>query len=412
MILRINILVMMVSSVLICPGFTQTDIVTIPFEQLRDFVRQQSPEMKLVIGQYDLTKIERKIDLQWSNPEIAFEHEKVKSDWDEEKEYAVTLEKSFSMPWVKALHRSSWNEQLKAAELKKESEFLQVLATIKSGYVRIKLYESQTQRLKNFERVVETASGIARDRLAEGAISGLEQQLIHMSMFNLKSHILKIGQDRRELLSEWKTSLGIEEGQGIQLVTPFEFKPFNTGKVDDYIAMFTTSIEYKRREYLQKAMKKRIQMAQASLLSEMRVFGGYKQVNTDYKGFVLGLSLPLPLLNKNGSQIQKEQIELTLLNAESDIYKKRVLGLLDAKLQTIEEYTSFFAENEQQLKAVDTVVENLTFSYREGWITLGDLLDGIQIYSESIESYYEQLSNYYSTIFQLEVLVAQDLLSL
>jgi hypothetical protein len=58
---------------------------------------------------------------------------------------------------------------------------------------------------------------------------------------------------------------------------------------------------------------------------------------------------------------------------------------------------------------IEEHVTDLALSYREGWIDLGDFLEGIRIYAEGIESYFDMLENYNNIVFELERLTEQEL---
>ena len=392
-------------------AYSQEDTITISFQELRDYAIAHSPEVKIIEQKYDLKVADSKLDLQWSNPEFEYEHEMVTDQSMRERELALTVGKHITTPWVYALQRSSWKDRLKAAEFEKESALLHFLAEIKSGYATIKLIESKTELLGHFQQVIQQASKIAKDRSDEGALSGLEQQLIQMSLFNLNGRLLRIKQEQRELENEWKTNLGLTSEQVINLSTSFEYKTINIEPINNYLSLIPKTPGFKQREKLQNTMQKRIRLAQASLLPEVHVFGGYKQVNTDFKGYVLGLSLPLPIMNLNRSQIFKERIHQNFVNIEFDVYKNRLTQEIKTTVKTIQDFKNSLEQYNHPFRSGDEVIENIVFSYQEGWITLGDVLNGIQIYAESIDEYYDQLANYYRNIFEFEALVDKELLA-
>lgn len=68
-------------------------------------------------------------------------------------------------------------------------------------------------------------------------------------------------------------------------------------------------------------------------------------------------------------------------------------------------------KNSSQFKSIEEVMENITFSYQQGSISLIDVLNSIQIYSEGIQNYYEQLTGYYRTIFEFEAMIGKTLIA-
>ena len=176
----------------ISPVFSQDGIVAISFDELDEFAIRNSPEVKVIEQTYNLDVTEGKIDLQWSNPVINYSQEFVEDDSSEQREHFLTLSKQFEMPWVYSLRRQSWDFQLEAAGYQKEQKLKNFISEIKAGYVEIKLIEEQTERLKGLSKVISDTAEVAKSQLEEGAISGIEQNLIQLSLSNLDSRLLRL----------------------------------------------------------------------------------------------------------------------------------------------------------------------------------------------------------------------------
>ena len=58
---------------------------------------------------------------------------------------------------------------------------------------------------------------------------------------------------------------------------------------------------------------------------------------------------------------------------------------------------------------IEEHVKDLALSYREGWIDLGDFLEGIRTYAEGIESYFNMLEDYNDIVFELERLTEREI---
>jgi len=392
------------------PLISSGETIPVSFQNLEDMARKNSPYIQTIDEIYNLQLLDNKIQKQWSNPEIEAELENVQNDFNQEQEYTLALSKNFSFPWAGYYLRAGLKEQSTASLQKKQADYIKTFAGLKTAYIMLKLLDSQIEHYEGLSQVIDNAAQTAANRKSEGSISGLEHQLIQMSLLNLRSQLLNTFQKKRELTDEFKLSMGFSANQDVQLTSAIEFKNANLDSNETFINLFTNTPEYLHHQYLISAQKRKIQMEKANILPGFQLSGGYKQVNTDFKGFVVGLSMPLPLLNTKRPQIRKSERELNLLNLQLDMLKKQRTIKVRTQIKTILEFMSFLQLNSQHIQETQNVMQNLVYSYQEGWIPLGDVLDGVQVLAESVNSYYEQLGQYYENIFQLETLTGKKLI--
>ncbi|MBN2410758.1 TolC family protein [candidate division KSB1 bacterium] len=386
------------------------DTITVSFQDLEDMAKTNSPQIRTINEIYNLQILDNKIQKQWSNPEIETEIENVKNDFDREREYTLALSKNFSFPWTRHYLRAGLKEQSTASKQKKQADYIKTFAGLKTAYILLKLMESQIEHYEGLSKIIENAELTAANRQSEGAISGLEHQLIQMSLLNLKSQLLNTYRKKRELTDVFKLAMGFSADQDVQLTSVIGFKNVSLDSNNTFIHLFTTTPEFLHHQSLISAQKRKIQLERTNILPGFQLSGGYKQVNTDLKGFVVGLSMPLPLLNTNRPQIRKSERELNLLNLKLDVLKKDRIIKIKTQIKSIREFMEFLQVNSGHIQDTQSVMQNLVYSYREGWIPLGDVLDGVQVLAESVNSYYVQLGQYYENIFQLEALTGKNLI--
>jgi outer membrane protein TolC len=391
--------------------FAQSSTVSISFAELDDYVRTKSPTGKIITSNYDLAVLQGKSELHWSNPELEAEYESVENNFDADKESVIAIGKNFAAPWARSLQRSAVKENVRASEYEMKSHHLDAVANAKMVYVDIQLAQQQIIAFEGFQEVIKNASNIANDRKDAGTISGLENQLIQMSLFNLGAQLLQLKREKRVMENDFRTSLGIADDQKLELTTDISFVAANLDQ-NEYYARAKKSPAFARFQHLQTAKEKQVRLEKMRVLPGMRLSGGYKNVNDDFRGYTVGLSLPLPVLNLNKSQIQQKQVERNIISLEYDLYKSFVERNLEAKFVSAQELADFLRENDEQFRTADKLVADLVFSFQEGWLELGDVLDGIQVYSESLSNYYQQLSDYYENIFDIEVMIANEIINL
>jgi len=65
----------------------------------------------------------------------------------------------------------------------------------------------------------------------------------------------------------------------------------------------------------------------------------------------------------------------------------------------------------ENLNNDSTTISSLISAYEEGWMSLTEMLNAIQIHSNGKQQYYEQLILYYKNIFQLEAITGESLVT-
>ena len=396
----------------IFPVFSQVKTIAISFDDIPEFAMQNSPALQMIEQKYDLNKLESRADLQWSNPALHYSLEFVEDNLTNQKDEYLYISKQIEMPWVNLLRRQSWNMKNKAYEFEKDHLIRKLLAEFKSRYVEIKLLDSQASRLDHIKEIMEQSSRTASDRLKEGVLSTLEQQMIHLSASSIGARNLKLLQRKREVEFEWRNQLGIDESHQVNLVTPIQLQIVPIDSAQQYLSLIPATPGLQFRLKSQQALHKRIQMERLRFLPEVELFGGYKRVNPDFEGYTWGVTVPLPLFNFNRAQVQEQQVQLNLLKTETDLYQRQARSSVQNLLKNIEQDAKWLRQMSQKFDPESDPLEKLMFSYSEGWISLAELLNFMQIYVDSMEEFYDRFIQYYQNIFNLEALLNKQLITL
>ena len=158
------------------------------------------------------------------------------------------------------------------------------------------------------------------------------------------------------------------------------------------------------------ALQQRIGYERSRIIPSISLHGGYKKIDPGWEGYTLGLSIPLPLLNWNGPQIEKQKIIHQMQLTENALYSQKIQSQADNLVETVKRQMELLHEygNEQNS---NTLVEDLLAAYQEGTISLAEFLNAIQIYREGSKQYTEQLTSYYRAVFELEAMYSQQLLT-
>ncbi|MBN4081053.1 TolC family protein [Caldithrix abyssi] len=387
---------------MISSAVSQNETVTITFDELIEFATRHSPSMQIIEGTYGLTYKDQKIDLQWENPDFSYSQEFA----TEELEHYITLEKQIEVPWVYSERRRGWDAQLESAGYEKEAQIRRFISDLKSGYIELKLLGRQLKHLNHLKEAIVDISDVASDQFKEGSLSGVEQHLVQMTLINLNARLQITERMTQSVKSRWKTILGLEISADFRLATDIRFQPVTLDTIDHYLSLIPYTPEYQQLERMKMAIQSRIQMEQRRSIPYFSLFGGSKSVEGNL-GYVAGISIPLPVLNRNKAVIEKQQIQLEIANSEFELYQQNLRGQIETLVMTIRNLNTWLGNVETHIDEDQDITIGLLAAYHEGWMSLMEILNAVQIHADGDQQYYKQLIVYYQDIFALEAITGK-----
>ena len=383
---------------------------TLHFADLEVLVDETSPSIRLSEKALRQISASRSTALQWSNPELGYIREYVQVSGTEEQELQIYLSKRFDNPWNFWNLQKSWSNRYRSAQHSHNERRYQILAEVRGGYVELSLTLQLIQTLSNYHTLIQHISQTLEARKKEGAVSGLEMTLVRYVLFLLNSDINDLQKQFRRRLTDWKQTSGIDEDVEVVFATPVAFKEFDPKALTtDSLAGKSDGIQ--ARNFMQIALEQQVTVEKGKILPDLSITAGIKKVEPDLNGYVIGLSIPLPLVSLNGGAVEQARVNLDTHQLETQIYMRRlqdkirnVLAEINADINLLKSTESDFSETQQLL-------ENLAFSWQEGAISLTDFLNGMQILKEAHSRYVMRLSDYYRNLFDLESVSGQKLVS-
>jgi outer membrane protein TolC len=387
--------------------FAQESQIFIAFKDLPQLLDLSSPHVKIINATMDFAKAEADAAKQWSNPELNYSFEQVRNGDVTDTEQLAYLSKTFSFPWNYRQESQIWQAETNAAKLTRQQNFNQLLAESRNSYVRLFLLQNLTTQLRKLKEILVEMNAVVRVREEEGVISKLDASLLSLSLFGLDSDILETQQEYQLAMKIWKQFLGIDPFMEVILTDSIEYKniPIDFSQRQQLIANHPG---LQARNIRSDAMDRRITLEKSQILPSISLQGGYKKINPGWEGYIIGLSVPVPLLNWNRPQIEKQKIAHQIQVTESIVYEQKLHSELAYLISSINTKSDLLQKNNYGIQNFK-IIEDLLAAYREGEFSLTEFLNAIQLYRDSNKQYAEQLATYYHAIFELEVLNGQQL---
>ncbi len=388
------------------PADAQADDLSIRFDEVEAYARAESPRVRILAQELMKLKAKRDDAVQWSNPEIAYDHEDV-----DLLEWQVTVRKRFLMPFSQSKLRGGWADRVRSTELLLDQQTSNLLGELKAGYVRLRLLDAYLVELEQLREIVTKASAVADARYSEGELSGVERHLIHLSVLSLDAGRQNALQERREVAARWRADIGIQNANTVDLVTPIVYKPVALASTEDYVALLTQRPGVQSQVALQQALSKQAEAARPSLIPGIEVYAGYKRFDPVLDGFVAGVALSLPLFDRNAGAARQLEAERRIVENELALSRTRSAGEIATLVLMIEDVQQVLSTIPIRLEDKPSVMSSLFVAYQSGRYTLEAFLNATQIEVTGARDYYDQLDRYYQNIFRLEAMTGTEIVS-
>lgn len=382
----------------------ESDDLILSIEDVESFARASSPRLRVAAYEVDVVSAERRSALAWSNPALAYEREEA----DSYREWQLTLNKRIERPLARGSLRDAWDGRVRAAELRSRQVERETVADLKSGYVRVRLIESHLERLDRLAGLVDVAAAVARSRHIEGELSGVDRRLIRLAAYTIEAAENRARSLHERMLAAWRADMGLPLSRDLVLTTPVAYRPISLQDVGAYEGGLRDMPGDRAQVELASALESHADAARPGLIPGLEVYGGFKRFESDLEGIVAGVSLDLPLFDPGRGEAEKLRAERLIVESGLTADRARREGEIAALVKTLSESQTLLADFAAEFEQ-SSLVDALSISYREGAISLDELLGSIQIEAAAIEDHFVDLATYYQNIFRLEALTGAEL---
>jgi hypothetical protein len=371
----------------------------IEIEDIESFAHASSPHLRVVTHEIEAVQAQRREALAWSNPALGYDHEQAGSA----REWQLTLQKRFTRPLSQGRLHRAWDHRVQSVELRGMQARHDLIAELKTGYVQLRLIESQLARFDRLAGLVDRAAKVAVSRHDEGELSGLDRKLVRLAAYTIETAAQRARSEHWRQLAAWRADMGLPASPTLRLATPITFQPVDLDDAAIYQGRLASMPAEQAQTTLAQALEDQASAVRPGLVPGLSVYGGLKRFEPDLDGFVAGVAIDLPLFDRSTGEAERLRAERRIVENELGVERARREGEVAALVASLRDAQALLAEFAADL-AQDSLAGALLLSYREGAITLDDLLGAIQIEIAALEAHHADLVAYYRDIFRLEAL--------
>ncbi len=393
--------------ILIVPKVTPAQTVEITLDQIRELSEQHSPQWQQFENRLDYDISGERSAAARLNPSIAYDLEFLDDGRQAEYEHDIYLQKEFRTPGHIRSLRNLRDSRILLYEEQAGQNRAEWLAGTRFGFIQIVLMQQELERIENLKEHLDRLVRASAQRAEEGEISPLDNNLIEMSSYQLQARIDEQKLEIDRLITSWRIRMGFDDETDIRFTGNFEEPGAALPDTGDLLAMLSESpgARANRQAYEAAGLEKILE--QNRRFPSIELSAGYKTLRPDWHGFLVGVAIPLPLLNRNTDAIAQasalERLEQANLESVLREQNQTVLQLL----QSLRIYEEKAEQIPSHLENPEQFLHSLAISYEEGTHSLTDFLNTLSLMADSYQTKYSQLQNYYSVAAGIEAITGQ-----
>jgi outer membrane protein, heavy metal efflux system len=372
--------------------------------------RLESQNLELRLALEEATAAEARVAAAGvlPNPALSASREQLSGDPGVYHETILQVEQTLPLGGQRALRREAARRNAEAAHARFDGVRLRLAFEVHRAYLRAAAAEADLAALDETTEVFRRVEESGRSRLAEGDISRFDQSRLQIERARYETLLARARLALAEASMELTLLIAPDSVGTHILILPSE-RLSELAAVAAVSDLETGLLTAAGRADV-RAAEAEIEAAEAVLTLQRRLrmpdvtlSGGYKHQADGYKGAVLGVSVPLPLRDRNRGGIAEAEAnlgaartrrELALRRAESEIRRAwATRRSLEARMRLIGEIL---------LPESAGLLETARLAYAEGEMTLIELLDAADAYRGARESVTVLLADYLGATYELE----------
>jgi cobalt-zinc-cadmium efflux system outer membrane protein len=399
----------------------KTEIPNLTLDELVSEALEKNPELNFYKAQIAAARAERHTSGLISNPELSTQlgskraRDAQSGLTGEGLAWSVAVLQPFEYPGRLALRKAIANKQIELAEIGYAQFRSALLAKVRSLAYGVFIAQQKEQATREVADRFQALIEVLVQRETAGVTPLLETRIIEANAITAQRRASEAVQIARSAMLELNQLRGQSPGEVVRL-SSIEFSFHRPEPLDKLLALAdTNSFELRMRlvELEQQGFK--LSLAKNERFPSISMGPFYSEEQTGRVGekdrtVGLGVSLPLPLWNRNAGKIEseharREQAEVSLLVTKREIERKVVqhAQTYEAKLA---EMSRWRPEASAQLQDAAELADR---NYRLGAVPVAIYVELQKQYLEAIEALLETRKEALEAAQQLEILTGSAL---
>jgi len=296
------------------------------------------------------------------------------------------------------------------AELDFKSKRLDVMSDVARAFIDVLAAQEKLSLSKELIDLSEKAYSTVAERVRAGEDSPVEETKAKIALSNTRIEFERAGKElvsaRYQLAATWGSS-----NPAFEKVSGGFYDMSPAPSLEELAGLISQNPDMARWPAEKEKRRAALELEKAKASSDIKLGGGIQYFNDgDDSSFILGLSIPLPIFDRNQGNIQEAMYML----AKTEEHRKAVQADLRAALA---EASTKLSSSSSEINIIKNDVLPLARSafdaasqgYREGKFEYLVVLDAQRTFFEVRPRYIEALAQYHKARADVERLIGRDI---
>ncbi len=372
--------------------------------------RLDSHNLELRLAREEASAVEARIAAAGvlPNPALSASREQLSAEPGVYHETVFQVEQAIPIGGQRGLRREGARQAANAARARFDGVRLRLAFEVHRAHLRAAAAEADLAALAETTEVFRRVEESGRSRLAEGDISRFDQSRLQIERARYEALLARARLALEEASRELTMLVAPEAVAGGMLILPAEplsdlGAPAAVLDVETALLAAATRAEVRAADAEVLAAEAALSLQQRLRIPDVTLSGGYKHQADGYQGAVVGVSVPLPLRDRNRGGIAEAAANLAAAGTRRELALRRA----ESEVRRAWETRRSFEERmrligETLLPESAGLLETARLAYAEGEMTLIELLDAADAYRGARESVTALLAEYLGATYELE----------
>lgn len=380
------LLSLLISGVLFAPeAMAQETVQRVTLEQALDLFNQNNLEIRIArSGADEMSGLARQA-AAYPNPFVSLSYEPLFEGRERQSESYFNLSQRIEWPSLRSSRVRAANRIARASRSQVTADSLRLAFDVARLYIQAVAAETRMATLQTVTEVFREAKNAIVERLGEGDVSGYDVRRLRVEWSRYENALARA---KLGLHDAWRrlATLILPEGETAKIA------PAAPLEVQVQMSRLEATIQTARSHRPEiayaieraEAARASVDAARASRLPSPTLTAGYKRQSDGFNGAVMGLSLPLPVFNRNSGLIDARQAELHAAETQLILVERQIEIDVQRAFEIHSSLTARVALIQEELLAdASELLHIAQLSYDEGEMTLVELLDAAEAYRDA-----------------------------
>jgi cobalt-zinc-cadmium efflux system outer membrane protein len=374
--------------------------------------------LQLVAARYDIDTVDaEKLTARLRpNPEIGVGFSDIPLDFRDNfvkpQTFSYDISQTFELGGKRSKRIAEANANSEVARAEFQTVVWQLTNDLKKKFYAVLLAEALLKLAQENQKTFAEIIKYTTEVFQLGEISGLDLQRLEIEKFKFDTDVANSERDYEVALRDLRITLGgdyrtmeVDVAGSIDYYQPYEFS-----LADLREKALAARPDLKAAQLSERAADASIRLQNAQRIPDLTIGGGVEQVPQAGNTYNVGVSIPLPIHDRNQGERAKALIQKMKAQSQQQFLTNQVLSDVDKALVAFEiQKRRVELYRTGVLTKVDDIQRLTEFSLKAGESSTLELLDAIRTRRETLAGFYQTLFDYQMSLLDLELATATPL---